>query len=240
MHSPSTGRRVPEDISLIASEQTFFSHYAVPPQTTISPDYAAMAVATADIIEARLDGQKAPVRTVLPYNLILRESVAAAPEVLNSAPGLRVNQTGRGFFAERLQIRLPLRDEFGRLLPGRQLRLGPFRAGRLREHVQPLFGPAEPFLPDDILHDRIGDFDQPQAFHIRHMQLHAVNVFTGEHAAGGPIVDRAKENPLEVAPVQLPRHCARIQVRRADHLERQRPADADVDLAELAELPVNG
>lgn len=64
------GRRVPEDISLIASEQTFFSHYAVPPQTTISPDYAAMAVATADIIEARLDGQKAPVRTVLPYNLI--------------------------------------------------------------------------------------------------------------------------------------------------------------------------
>ena len=72
------GRRVPEDISLIASEQTFFSHYAVPPQTTISPDYAAMAAATADIIEARLDGQKAPVRTVLPYNLILRESVAAA------------------------------------------------------------------------------------------------------------------------------------------------------------------
>ena len=52
------GRRVPEDISLIASEQTFFSHYAVPPQTTISPDYAAMAAATADIIEARLDGQK--------------------------------------------------------------------------------------------------------------------------------------------------------------------------------------
>ena len=49
-------------------------------------------------------------------------------------------------------------------------------------------------------------------------------------------MDRAKENPLEVAPVQLPRHCARIQVRRADHLERQRPADADVDLAELAEL----
>ena len=44
----------------------------------LSPDYAAMAAATADIIEARLDGQKAPVRTVLPYNLILRESVAAA------------------------------------------------------------------------------------------------------------------------------------------------------------------
>jgi LacI family transcriptional regulator len=68
-------RRVPEDISLIASEQTSFSHYTVPPLTTISPDYAAMAAATADVIEACLDGGAPPARTVLPYGLIKRESV---------------------------------------------------------------------------------------------------------------------------------------------------------------------
>ena len=70
-------RRVPDDISLIASEQTFFSRYAVPPQTTITPDYPAMASATVDIIEARLDGQMAPPSVVLPYSLLSRESVAA-------------------------------------------------------------------------------------------------------------------------------------------------------------------
>jgi len=71
------GRRVPEDISLIASEQTAFSSYTVPPLTTISPNYRAMAAATADVLEAHLLGRAAPERTVLPYELIKRESVAA-------------------------------------------------------------------------------------------------------------------------------------------------------------------
>jgi LacI family transcriptional regulator len=68
-------RSVPEDISLIASEQTSFSRYMVPPLTTISPDYQAMAAATADVIEARLTDRDTPARTVLPYRLIARESV---------------------------------------------------------------------------------------------------------------------------------------------------------------------
>ena len=75
------GRRVPEDISLIASEQTSFSHYTVPPLTTISPDYPAMAAATADVIEARLNGHIPPAPAVLPYGLIKRESVATAQGV---------------------------------------------------------------------------------------------------------------------------------------------------------------
>lgn len=75
-------RRVPENISLIASEQTAFSHYTVPPLTTISPDYSAMAAATANVIESCLDGRSPPLgRTVLPYRLIKRESV-----VLQQAP----------------------------------------------------------------------------------------------------------------------------------------------------------
>jgi LacI family transcriptional regulator len=68
-------RLVPNDISLIASEQTQFSQYSVPPLTTITPDYPAMATATADIIEARNEGHDIPTKTVLPYSLIVRESV---------------------------------------------------------------------------------------------------------------------------------------------------------------------
>ena len=70
------GRRVPEDISLIASEQTAFSSYTVPPLTTISPNYRALAAATADVLESHLLGRPTPARTVLPYELIKRESVA--------------------------------------------------------------------------------------------------------------------------------------------------------------------
>ncbi len=68
-------RKIPEDISLIASEQTFFSRYGTPPQTTITPDYPALAGTVADVIEARIEGRKAPARTILPYLLIRRESV---------------------------------------------------------------------------------------------------------------------------------------------------------------------
>jgi len=68
-------RKIPDDISLIASEQTFFSRYGTPPQTTITPDYPALARAVAEVIEARITGGKAPARTVLPYLLIGRESV---------------------------------------------------------------------------------------------------------------------------------------------------------------------
>lgn len=68
-------RRIPEDISLIASEQTFFSQYAVPPQTTVTQDYKAVAVAAADVIEARLDGIKVAPKTTLSYHLIQRDSV---------------------------------------------------------------------------------------------------------------------------------------------------------------------
>ncbi len=69
------GKTVPDDISLIASEQTFFSQYAVPPQTTITPDYSAMGAAVTDVIEHHLEGRKIANDIVLPYRLIKRESV---------------------------------------------------------------------------------------------------------------------------------------------------------------------
>jgi DNA-binding LacI/PurR family transcriptional regulator len=68
-------KKIPEDIALVASEQTFFSRYGTPPQTTITPDYKGVASSVADVIEARIGGRKFPPRTVLPYLLLPRESV---------------------------------------------------------------------------------------------------------------------------------------------------------------------
>ena len=70
------GKRVPEDICLIASERTIFSRYTIPPQTTISQDYAAQAKAAADIFDQHFYKQHSiPVNTVIPYRLIERDSV---------------------------------------------------------------------------------------------------------------------------------------------------------------------
>ena len=68
-------KRIPEDISLIATEQVFFSRYGTPPQTTLCPDYKLLASSVGDVIEKRIVNSKVPSRTVLPYLLITRESV---------------------------------------------------------------------------------------------------------------------------------------------------------------------
>ncbi|MDD5728994.1 MAG: LacI family DNA-binding transcriptional regulator, partial [Victivallales bacterium] len=68
-------RRVPEDISLIASEHKLFSCYATPPQTTITQDHIALAEIAADIIEAFPDQAPGNQRSILPYKLITRDSV---------------------------------------------------------------------------------------------------------------------------------------------------------------------
>ena len=69
------GKQVPDDISLIASEQSFFSGYAVPPQTTITQEYALLAEKVVELINNRVSGNPAPGITTLPYRLIKRESV---------------------------------------------------------------------------------------------------------------------------------------------------------------------
>lgn len=68
-------RRIPDDISLVASERSLYSRYAIPPQTTISQDYAAQAAAVADLLDARLRGNAFPRHTIIPYQLIERDSV---------------------------------------------------------------------------------------------------------------------------------------------------------------------
>lgn len=69
------GKLVPQDISLIASEQSFFSAYAVPPQTTITPEYPLLARKVVELISGRIAGERMPFVTTLPCRLIRRESV---------------------------------------------------------------------------------------------------------------------------------------------------------------------
>lgn len=69
------GKQIPEDISLIASEQSSFSNYAVPPQSTITPEYSLLAEKVVEVIENCAKGEKAEFITSLPYRLIKRESV---------------------------------------------------------------------------------------------------------------------------------------------------------------------
>lgn len=68
-------RRVPDDISVIASEHKLFSRYATPPQTTITQDHTALAQIVADVIESCATDTQLPRRSVLPYSLITRDSV---------------------------------------------------------------------------------------------------------------------------------------------------------------------
>jgi len=68
-------QRVPEDISMIASEHKLYSCYATPPQTTITQDHDALATITANIIESHLGESQIQPRSILPYSLIIRDSV---------------------------------------------------------------------------------------------------------------------------------------------------------------------
>ena len=68
-------KQVPEDISLIASEHKLFSCFATPPQTTITQNHIALAEIAAQVIDSHLSESQLPQCSVLPYNLIIRDSV---------------------------------------------------------------------------------------------------------------------------------------------------------------------
>ncbi len=68
-------RQVPGGISLMASEHKLFSAYATPPQTTITQNHIGLAEIAADIIESFPEEPRRPQCSVLPYSLIVRDSV---------------------------------------------------------------------------------------------------------------------------------------------------------------------
>lgn len=80
------GLAVFDEVSLVASENKLYSRYATPPQTTITQDHIRLAEIAADIIEAFPDASRVPSRTVLPYSLIVRDSVRSE-ESVGKVPG---------------------------------------------------------------------------------------------------------------------------------------------------------
>ena len=68
------GKRIPEDVQLVSSERAQTSRYCIPPQTTISQDYSALAAAVASALDSGIRGDPVPAETVLPYRLIRRDS----------------------------------------------------------------------------------------------------------------------------------------------------------------------
>jgi LacI family transcriptional regulator len=69
------GKRIPDDISMISTELSFFSAYSMPSQTALSPDYLGIAAKAVEIFHAVLAGKPFPAKTILPYSLIKRDSV---------------------------------------------------------------------------------------------------------------------------------------------------------------------
>lgn len=68
-------RRIPDDVSLVASENLQFSRLATPPQTTIAQDHLGLAGIVAGILESHLAGIAPEPEHILPYRLITRSSV---------------------------------------------------------------------------------------------------------------------------------------------------------------------
>lgn len=68
-------QHVPDDISLVTSEHKLFSCYATTPQTTITQDHVGLAEIAANVIDSFLSDSRLPQRCILPYSLIVRDSV---------------------------------------------------------------------------------------------------------------------------------------------------------------------
>ena len=68
------GKRIPQDIRLVSSERQRISRYCIPPQTTISQDYDAIAATAIRRLDGMIRGTMPAARTVLPYHLLVRDS----------------------------------------------------------------------------------------------------------------------------------------------------------------------
>lgn len=70
------GKKVPEEVSLIASERATTSRYCLPPQTCITQNYNELASIATDIVDASLRRMEIPRDNILDYQLIERDSVS--------------------------------------------------------------------------------------------------------------------------------------------------------------------
>ena len=76
------GRRVPDDVSVIAFNDVFPTECTIPPLTVVSTMEARMGRIGGQMLFERIRGEAgdAPRRVVLPENLVIRKSTARAPD----------------------------------------------------------------------------------------------------------------------------------------------------------------
>lgn len=71
------GVRIPEDLAVVGWDDTVDGRYCSPSLTTVAPDRSYLAEAALDALTRRIEGDRAPGRSVtVPHQLMVRESSA--------------------------------------------------------------------------------------------------------------------------------------------------------------------
>jgi len=74
-----TGLRVPEDISVVGYDDTWYSNITNPPLTTVDMNIDAIARRAAELLIATIEGREEPPHSMLPVSLTVRQSTARCP-----------------------------------------------------------------------------------------------------------------------------------------------------------------
>ncbi len=79
------GLRVPDDLSVVGFDDVAIAAYVEPPLTTIAQDMPRLGSLAVEVILARLAGRGDDIDTVLPAQLVIRQSTASYPSGPNLA-----------------------------------------------------------------------------------------------------------------------------------------------------------
>ena len=70
------GIRVPHDVSVVGFDDLPTSRHFLPPLTTVRQDFHALGLAAMEVLRAAIEGRPIPQRTMIPAELVVRESSA--------------------------------------------------------------------------------------------------------------------------------------------------------------------
>ncbi|MBN1977502.1 MAG: GAF domain-containing protein [Anaerolineae bacterium] len=88
------GIRVPGDIALVGFDDRDTSRYTIPSLTTIRNPFYTIGAKATEMLLAQIDGQDVPEHTVLPLDLVIRQSCGCPLSVIAQAakPAIRLSQ----------------------------------------------------------------------------------------------------------------------------------------------------
>lgn len=82
-----SGRRVPEDLSVVGFDDSFVAALVAPPLTTIRQPVARLGKEAAEVAIDLVEGRRTePVRLTLPVELVVRDSTATPAEEAGTRP----------------------------------------------------------------------------------------------------------------------------------------------------------